>query len=422
MRFRFIHAADVHLDSPLRGVERYEGAPVEAIRNATRQAFDNLIALAIEEAVDFLLLAGDLYDGEWKDYNTGLHFAACMGRLREAGIRVFLISGNHDAASQITRHLRLPDNVTRFSAQRPESVTLEDLGVKIHGQGFATREVTEDLSRNFPPGDPRYFNIGLLHTSLDGKPGHAPYAPCHVDGLRSKGYQYWALGHVHRREIVSESPWIVFPGNLQGRHIRETGAKGCTLVTVEEGAVSRVEHRNVDVLRWSLCRVDLTGCDTEHRVFDQVASRLRMLLGENEGLPLVVRLVLEGESLLHAELHARPEHWQQQFRALALEMATRDAGIWLEKLLLQTRPPLTERELGAREEALGDLLTAIGEMKLDEKRRDRIAAALAPLRKQLPPELLLDEEPFDPAGDEQLDAALEDVKALLAARLLSTRQ
>ncbi len=197
---KFLHAADIHLDSSLHGLERYEGAPVDEIRSATRRAFDNLIDLAIDEEVEFVLLAGDLYDGDWKDYNTGLYFMGCMERLQESGIRVFVVAGNHDAASQITRHLRLPDNVTMFSTRTPEKVILDDLDVVIVGQGFATRAVTEDLSQAYPQGDSQLFNIGLLHTCLDGKPGHEPYAPCSVDGLRSKGYQYWALGHVHKCE------------------------------------------------------------------------------------------------------------------------------------------------------------------------------------------------------------------------------
>src|SRR5690554_5608822 len=205
-QFRFIHAADIHLDSALHGLERYEGAPVEEIRSATRRAFDNLVELAIDEQVAFVLLAGDLYDGDWKDYNTGLYFSERMGRLREAGIRVFMIAGNHDAASQITKHLRLPDNVKAFSTHSPETAFVEELSVAIHGQGFVSRAVTDDLSQAYPPGDAQLFNIGLLHTCLDGKPGHEPYAPCTVSGLRSKGYQYWALGHVHKREEVSREP------------------------------------------------------------------------------------------------------------------------------------------------------------------------------------------------------------------------
>ncbi|HEX6862914.1 MAG TPA: DNA repair exonuclease, partial [Thermoanaerobaculia bacterium] len=190
--FKFLHAADVHLDSPLKGLERYEGAPADEIRGATRRAFDNLVDLAIEEEAAFLLLAGDLYDGDWKDYNTGLFFVSRMRRLEEAGIPVFLISGNHDAASQITRVLRPPGNVKVLATKRPETILLDGLEVAIHGQGFASQSVSEDLAAAYPDAVPQLFNVGLLHTSLDGRPGHASYAPCTLPGLRSKGYQYWA--------------------------------------------------------------------------------------------------------------------------------------------------------------------------------------------------------------------------------------
>ena len=129
---KFVHAADIHLDSPLRGLERYPDAPVEEARNATRQAFENLVELAIGEDVAFVLLAGDLYDGDWRDYNTGLFFVGQMNRLRRAGIQVHLVSGNHDAASQITKHLRLPDNVVHYDHRRPETYVRGDLGVAIH--------------------------------------------------------------------------------------------------------------------------------------------------------------------------------------------------------------------------------------------------------------------------------------------------
>ena len=314
---KFLHAADAHLDSPLRGLERYEGAPVKEIRSAARRAFDNLVELAIDEDVGCVLLAGDLYDGDWKDYNTGLYFIDRMRQLESAGIRVFIVAGNHDAASQITKQLRLPENVTLFSTSKPETVVLDELDLAIHGQGFAKREVTEDLSSGYPQADPNLFNIGLLHTCLDGKPGHEPYAPCSVDGLRSKGYQYWALGHVHNREIVSEDPWIVFPGNIQGRHARETGPKGCTLVTVDNGDVTAVEHRDLDVLRWARCEVDVTDTATLDEIYEQVRDALQQEIDEADGRPVAARLVLQGASPVHSALHSDSAHWIQEYRALA---------------------------------------------------------------------------------------------------------
>ena len=415
---KFIHAADIHLDSALHGLERYEGAPVEEIRSATRRAFDNLIELAIDEEVAFVLLAGDLYDGDWKDYNTGLYFVERMGRLREAGIRVFIVAGNHDAASQITKHLRLPDNVTLFSTRKPEKVVLDDLGVSICGQGFATRAVTDDISQDYPQGDPQLFNIGLLHTCLDGKPGHEPYAPCTVDGLRSKGYQYWALGHVHKREEVSEDPWIVFPGNIQGRHIREVGPKGCTLVTVEGGEIVEVAHRDLDVMRWSICELDVSATETADDVYEQVRGCLQSALDTAEGRPVAVRLVLHGACSAHLKLHADRERWIQEYRALATGLG--GAGIWLEKVSIKTKPDISTGEVLERDDALSGLLRAIHDMELDSSVLDELADEMSVLRQKLPAELLAAEDPFDPTNPEFLKEALKDIKELLVNRLLST--
>lgn len=413
---KFIHAADIHLDSALHGLERYEGAPVEEIRSATRRAFDNLVELAIDEEVDFVLLAGDLYDGDWKDYNTGLYFSERMGRLREADIRVFMIAGNHDAASQITKHLRLPDNVTVFSTRSPERVLVEELSVAIHGQGFISRAVTDDLSQSYPAGDPQLFNIGLLHTCLDGKPGHEPYAPCTVDGLRSKGYQYWALGHVHKREEVCRDPWIVFPGNIQGRHIRETGPKGCTLVRVDDGEVTQVEHRDLDVLRWAICEVDVTGGETVDDVYEQVREALQRELDAAEGRPVAARLTLKGTCGAHSRLHAEREHWIQEYRAMATGLG--GAGMWLEKVSIKTKPPVSADEVLERDDALSGLLRAIRDMELDASALDALADEMSALRQKLPPELLIGDDSFDPTNPELLKDTLEDIKGLLVNRLL----
>lgn len=418
--FSFLHAADIHLDSALHGLERYEGAPVDEIRSATRRAFDNLIELAIDEGVAFVLLAGDLYDGDWKDYNTGLYFVERMRRLQAANIRVYIVAGNHDAASQITRHLRLPDNVTMFSTKAAQQVILDDLNVAIYGQSFATREVTEDLSQGYPQGDPQLFNIGLLHTCLDGKPGHEPYAPCTIDGLRSKGYQYWALGHVHKREEVSQDPWIVFPGNIQGRHIRETGPKGCTLVTVDNGEVTGVEHRDLDVMRWSVCEIDVSTSETVDDIYEQVRGGLQQALDTAEGRPIAVRLVLQGSCSVHTKLHADREHWVQEYRALASGLG--GAGIWLEKVSIKTRPSVSVDEVLARDDALGGLLRAIRNIELDDAALDDLADDVSALRQKLSAVILEGEVSDNPANPQQIKDSLEDIRELLVHRLLSSEQ
>ena len=219
-------AADIHLDTPLCGLAAYEDAPLDLLRSATRRAFTNLVDAAIEDEVALLLLAGDVFDGDWPHYSTGLHFVSEMLRLREAGIQVVSVAGNHDAASKITKALRLPDNVHVLSTRRPETWTSKEVGVAVHGQGYAHAALYDDISLHYPAPVPGLINIGLLHTCVDGRPAHEPYAPCSVEGLANRGYDFFALGHVHAREVLHEDPAVVFSGALQGRSLRESGPKG----------------------------------------------------------------------------------------------------------------------------------------------------------------------------------------------------
>ncbi|HEV7504420.1 MAG TPA: DNA repair exonuclease [Thermoanaerobaculia bacterium] len=420
--FRFLHAADVHLDSPLRGLERYEGAPVEEIRGATRKAFVNLVDLAIREEVAFLLLAGDLYDGDWKDYNTGLFFIAQMRRLEVAGIPVFVVAGNHDAASQITKVLRPPANVRMLGTKKPETVRLEEIGAAIHGQGFAAASVKEDLSAGYPAADPFLFNVGLLHTSLDGRPGYANYAPCTVDGLRARGYQYWALGHVHEREEVSRDPWIVFPGVLQGRHVRETGAKGATLVTVEDREVLSAEARELDVMRWAVCAVDLTGVATTDQALEILESALEREVARANGRPLAVRVELGGACAVHEELRRDTERWTHEVRAVATRFG--GDGVWIERVVLRTRRPAageTGLDREVRDDALGGLAGSIRELEGDDARLTALAEELADLRRKLPAELFAAGDVPDFTAPASLREILPEVEDLLVARLLAVR-
>ena len=411
--FTFLHAADIHLDSPLRGLEGYADAPVAQLRQATRRAFDNLIDLAIEEQVAFVLLSGDLYDGDWKDYNTGLFFIDRISRLRKENIRVFLASGNHDAASQITKALRLPDNVHLFSTKQPETVTIEPLGVAVHGQGYHTRALADNLARNYPQALPHYLNIGLLHTSLTGRPGHEPYAPCSLDDLKARGYDYWALGHIHQREEVSQSPWIVFPGNIQGRHIHETGAKGATLVRVEEGRIAAVEHRDLDVLRWALCQVDLTDCATMDLAIDTVRQAMETEQAKAEGRPLAIRLQLLGKSKLHAELHRDSAALSEEFRGLAAGLGE----MWLEKTQFATQRPVTLAVDLGEETPMADLVRAIELLDFEPTALAELVPEIGVLLSKLPPELL-HEGGLVPASTPEANDLREEIKEMLLARLL----
>jgi len=358
--FKFLHAADIHLDSPLRGLSRYEGAPAERIRGATRDALKGLVQAAIDEKVAFAVIAGDVFDGEWKDYNTGLFFAGQMSRLRKEGIRVYLLAGNHDAASTITKALQMPDNVHRFSTPRPETLFLKEINVALHGQGFSQRDIRENLVSNYPPAIPGLYNIGVLHTCADGREGHGQYAPCSKDDLISKNYDYWALGHVHRREIVHENPWIVFPGNIQGRHIRETGPKGCTLVSVDDEKETRLEVMDLDTVRWTHPVVDCSTAASCEEIMDAVNSCLISEVKNADERLLAVRLELEGACSPHSELTANPKKWINQIRAAATDISYGD--VWIETVRFNTRLPADMAPIVSGSTPVGHLLEQIDHM------------------------------------------------------------
>jgi DNA repair exonuclease SbcCD nuclease subunit len=413
--YTFIHAADIHLDSPLRGLDRYEGAPIREIRGASRQALENLVGLALEEQVAFVLIAGDLYDGDWKDYNTGLFFNGQMRRLREAGIRVVIVSGNHDAASRITRTLDPPSNVSLMPSSRPEKLIIEDLGVAIVGRSYPQRAVTEDLSLDYPTADPGLLTIGMLHTSVDGREGHEPYAPCNLAGLADKGYAYWALGHVHQREILRQDPWIVFSGCIQGRHARELGPKGCTLVTVDDDRIASVQHHDLDVVRWALCQIDVSEARNGDDVVGLVRSAITAQIEEAGNALLAARIVLTGASRAHRDLTVEPTRWQNEIRNAAIDLG----DVWIEKIKLTTQIRGNLAKLRRRKDAVGSLLRALDDLEGEGQDFDALIAELEPLRRALPSELTEGPEGLDLTSVEALRSAMTDVKQVIVARLLA---
>ena len=417
---KFIHAADVHLDSPLCGLERYEGAPVDEIRGATRQALDNMVQLALDESADLVLIAGDLYDGDWKDYHTGLYLVSCMTKLREADIPVCLVKGNHDAASQITRSLRLPANVHLFPHRKPESRLFDELGIVVHAQSFAKRAVTVNLAANYPPPVPDLFNIGLLHTCADGRPGHEPYAPCSFEGLINHGYDYWALGHVHKQEVLHQNPWIVFPGNIQGRHIRETGPKGCQLITIQEGTVS-VDLRRLDVLEWVHLTVDCGDSRNGDDVLSRVEQNLNVALAQNHNLFLAMRVELQGACPAHEMITAQPERWQNEIRALSTDTA--GGRIWIEKILLNTTSHIDFDKLRSGSGPVAELLSFIDQIgERGDTDLQALSADLDALWQKLPPEFKQDDEAIALRHPELLRRWIAEIPQLLIPQLLKLEE
>lgn len=304
---RVVHAADIHLDSPLRGLSRLGDDQVaDQVRQASRLALRNLVRLVIDEHAEALVLAGDIYDGDWPDYATGRFFAEQMDVLHDEGIPVIMAAGNHDAESQITKTLTLPSNVTVLPTDHPATWTDEHRGLAVHGQGFPERKVTQNLVLAYPKRLPGMVNIGILHTAVNGAEGHDRYAPCTEDELRDCDYDYFALGHVHEHRIVNDGHRVAaFSGNLQGRHPRETGAKGALLVDVEPDGQARVRLVPLDVARWALVEVDATGARDMDDVLARTDERLMAARSAAGDRVLVARVDIGGSTTAAAVLADR---------------------------------------------------------------------------------------------------------------------
>lgn len=416
----FLHCADLHVDSPLRGLERHDGAPLDAIRGATRRALANVVALALSERVAAVFVAGDLFDGAWPDFGTGLFFVREMVRLQAAGIRVFVVRGNHDAESRLVRSLPWPSNVHVFASDTGESVVDESLGLAVHGRSFEQAETRENIALAYPAARSGLFNVGVLHTALTGRAGHEPYAPCRVEDLIARGYDYWALGHVHTREIVSESPWIVFSGNTQSRHVREPGAKGCALLRVDDLHRVRVEWRDVDVARFVRLEIDANELRERDDVLEQIAGAVRSAISGADERLLGVRVVLHGASPAHARLVSDPARLRAEVQAGMLEVAGERA--WLEKLVIDTSPPVDRRALRERDDPVGELLRLLDELPHASDAGDLVKAAIGDLAAKLPPDPELQERLglASISRPEVLRAYLDEVERLLVPLLLES--
>ena len=416
--FRFLHAADIHLDSPLIGLSNIEGQVADRIRAAPRAAFESLVERVIESEIDFLVIAGDLYDGSWRDYKTGLFFAEQMGRLHQYRIPVYLLHGNHDAQSQITKPLVLPDNVNVFGVRNPETFRNEEINVVLHGQSYRQTAVTENLVPGYPSPIDGAFNIGVLHTALGGMGGHANYAPCDLKELVAKGYDYWALGHVHKRQVLHVQPHVVFPGNLQGRHIRETGPKGAYLITVEGGDVADLTPLDFDVVRWEAHEVDVTIAVDIGEVVDLMREALVQGREEASERMLVCRILLRGRTRLHGQLVTDAEKLTAEARSIALGLGEEVA--WVEQVSVLTTPVADFTTLAAREDTLGDLQRMLQDAGADKELIAHMQGDIGRLVRLLPHELK------ESGTDEVLAAAIagnfsdliEQVTPYLNARLM----
>jgi DNA repair protein SbcD/Mre11 len=411
--FRFLHAADVHLDSPFLGLGRYENAPEEEMRNALRDALRSLVALAIKEQCAFLVIAGDLYDGTKKDIASALFFSEQMKHLDDKGIDVFIVYGNHDAETQL-KNMRWPRNVRIFGSKKAETIELEEIGVAIHGQSFGKRDEKRNLAAGYPEHIPGKINIGILHTALEGHDDHEPYAPCSLDDLTNKGYDYWALGHVHEYSVRSEDPYVVYPGNLQGRSVREIGEKGAVLVTVDDGNLT-IERHVLDAARWDSREIDLSSVDSLVDMDNKIQHAIEQVAIEAGGRLVAIRLTLTGRTSLHSKLQREEMDIADEIRVSVHGMGE---NVWVEKIKFETAPAYSIEDIAKRDDAVGDLVSRLADAKNDEALVADLKADFAAVLKKLPSAAKSNgSEIIDLAKGENFDPLIEYASSYLISQL-----
>jgi DNA repair exonuclease SbcCD nuclease subunit len=350
------------------------------VRAATRRAFDNLVELCLTERADLLVLAGDVYDGDWPSYATGEYFVSRLRDLREAGVEVALVWGNHDAESSITRRLTMPEGVRVLSTAAPESIEFADLGVIVHGQGYGVRDVSDNLAANYPKRRAGWLNVGLLHTAVAGSEGHATYAPCSVEDLLRCEYEYFALGHIHKRGTLAEGPHTVaFSGNLQGRKPSESGPKGALVVDLISGQAADVRFEVCDAARWVVLEPELGACRDLDDVVAQMLAAYREAAGSAQGRPLVVRFHLSGATEAARAIVGDPDRLDADARTLL------EVGSALDRLVMDVTFPDTVPTL---DPALRDSVIAAGEALAASP--ETVTSLLADLKKRGIPRLLAD--------------------------------
>ena len=342
MAFRFIHTADIHLDSPLKSLGVRNEELQSVISNATRKVLVRIIDLCLAEKVDALLIAGDLYDGNQTSMKTANLLASQLRRLDAANISAFIIRGNHDAESKITRELSFPDKVHVFSS-KCESIILDvtkpnfNKPVVIHGVSFKKPHAPESLLPQYKQPVPDAINIGMMHTSLDGASGHDLYAPCSLSDLQNHGFDYWALGHIHKRaEHENNNAHIVMPGIPQGRDIGEAGQKSVTLVSINEDNQVVTDEKQLAVAQYELVQVELNNSHDWYSTIEIAIDSISHASNQSSADLLVARVVLEGTTELSWRLHRDEDLFLQELESRLDD----DEHLWIDKLIINCAMPL----------------------------------------------------------------------------------
>ena len=380
--FRFVHAADLHLDSPFTGLKSSVPEHVAtSLRQATFNAYDNIVELCVSEGVDALLIAGDVYDGADRSLRAQRRFIDGLDRLHQAGIRSFVCHGNHDPLDGWEARLAYPPSCHRFGSEFQAVPVFEDDpgAAVVHGVSYPTRNVRRNLVRRLGQVDSRSFNIGLLHANVDNDSNHRAYAPCSLSDLVETGVDYWALGHVHTRRVLNpQRPTVVYPGNPQGRHLNETGPRGVYLVTVDDSGRTDLDFRPVDTVRWERMTLDIAETSTEQNLLDELHRRIGEALEHGEGRSLVLRMTLSGRGELHRFLR-QPGSVDDLADELKRASANLHPFAWCERIEDRTAGPFDRSVRLQGSDFVADLLRLCDQSKQDPELLGQLRESLSEL-------------------------------------------
>jgi exonuclease SbcD len=364
---KFIHCADLHIDSPFKGIGNINPELQTILCNSTFEAFNRIITIALENKVDFVLIAGDIYDSENKGLHAQFKFREELKRLLEHGIPSYMVYGNHDPLDSWSATLKEIDGVNIFGDEVECKYFKKngDVLAKIYGVSFSSADIRDNLALKFPEADGDVPCIGLLHANVGGRL-EDPYSPCSVEELSSKRMDYWALGHVHSYEIIKKAnPAIVYPGCSQSRNATETGEKGCCLVTLSPGIDPDIQFINTDFVRYAQGNLDISGCTNIDEIMDAIIARCHDISTGFKGCHSIIRLSLNGRTTLHNELKKEgtiPDMTEKIRKA----MEKNKPIIWLEKISLNTAKPYDVDALRKGKDFNSDIISICDELLITE--------------------------------------------------------
>ncbi len=411
--FRFVHAADLHIDSPFPGIGDVDGRVATRLREATYEAFQNLVDLCLKTGADFLVIAGDVYDGADRSVRAQLRFRDGLSRLAERGIQTFVVHGNHDPLDGWQSSISWSEGVHIFGAA-PEWKNIEKNGevvAAVQGMSYPTREVTDNLAVQFsPPQSGSIFAIGLLHANVGAKSGHENYAPCTVDDLSASGIDYWALGHVHTRQTLKRAaPVIAYSGNTQGRHPNETGARGALVVDVDPSGASKTEFVPLDVVRWEHSKVDIANLETIDGLDSAIRQQTDNLNAQAEGRDVVCRFTLVGRGPLHEQLTADGAV-DDLLEAARNSWSGGSPWVWVERIVDSTRPAIDIEARAKQDDFLGATLKRALLSSIESDEIDRLTEIVSDVFSGR-------RNGLDKPNDEQVSAWAEEARWYLAELL-----